>query len=144
MNEIKNQANFFCDLSQQINSIYEEYAKSVGLSYTSLYTLHMIALIDNCTQKYIAEQMFLPKQTINSIVTSFHKQGLIELREMKEDKRHKTLHLTEKGLKFAEKIFPRVENAEQNSIAKFDKEERKTFLELMKKYVDSFSEEMKS
>ena len=143
MNKIKQQADFFCDLNKQINSIYEEYAKSVGLSYTSLYTLHMIALTENCTQKFIAEQMFLPKQTINSIITAFHRQGLIELREMAEDKRHKTLHLTEEGKEFARQIFPQVEAAEQNSMAQFDEEERAAFLKLMNKYVASFSKEMK-
>ena len=143
MDKIKKQADFFCDLNKQINSIYEDYAKSVGLSYTSLYTLHMIALTENCTQKFIAEQMFLPKQTINSIIATFRKQGLVELREMAEDKRHKTLHLTEDGKKFAEQIFPQVEAAEQNSMAQFDEEERTTFLKLMNKYVFSFSKEMK-
>lgn len=143
MDKIKQQADFFCDLNKQINSIYEDYAKSVGLSYTSLYTLHMIALTENCTQKFIAEQMFLPKQTINSIIATFRKQGLVELREMVEDKRHKTLHLTADGKKFAEQIFPQVEAAEQNSMAQFDEEERTTFLKLMNKYVFSFSKEMK-
>ena len=143
MDKIKQQADFFCDLNKQINSIYEEYAKSVGLSYTSLYTLHMIALTENCTQKIIADQMFLPKQTINSIITAFHRQGLIELKEMAEDKRHKTLHLTEEGKKFAKQIFPQVEAAEQNSMAQFDEGERDAFLKLMDKYVTSFSKEMK-
>lgn len=143
MDKIKQQADFFCDLNKQINSIYEEYAKSVGLSYTSLYTLHMIALTENCTQKFIADQMFLPKQTINSIITAFHRQGLIELKEMAEDKRHKTLHLTEEGKKFAKQIFPQVEAAEQNSMAQFDEGERDAFLKLMDKYVTSFSKEMK-
>ena len=127
MNTIKDQANFFCDLNKQINGIYEEYAKSVGLSYTSLYTLHMIALTKDCTQKYIAEQMFLPKQTINSVISAFHKQGLIELHEKAEDKRHKTLHLTPKVEAFAKQIFPQIEAAEQNSIAQFSEDERNTF-----------------
>ena len=143
MDKIKQQADFFCDLNKRINSIYEEYAKSVGLSYTSLYTLHMIALTESCTQKFIADQMFLPKQTINSIITAFHKKGLIDLVEMAEDKRHKTLHLTEEGKKFAKQIFPQVETAEQNSMAQFDDEERAAFLKLMNKYEASFSKEMK-
>lgn len=143
MNEIKQQADFFCDLTKHINSIYDEYAKSVGLSYTSLYTLHMIALTENCTQKFIADQMFLPKQTINSIVTAFNRQGLVELKELAEDKRHKTLHLTEAGRIFAQRIFPRIEAAEQNSMAQFNEEERTVFLKLMNKYVASFSKEMK-
>ena len=132
MNDIKEQANFFCDLTKQINSIYEDYARSVGLSYTSLYTLHMIALTENCTQKFIAEQMFLPKQTLNSVVSAFHKQGLVELREM-----------AEKGKEFATQIFPQIEAAEQNSIARFNEEDRAQFLKYMQKYVASFAAEMK-
>lgn len=143
MCDIKNQAEFFCELTKQINSIYEDYARSVGLSYTSLYTLHMIALSENCTQKFIAEQLFLPKQTLNSVVSAFHKQGLIELREMAEDKRHKTLHLTKKGEEFAAQIFPPIVAAEQNSIARFNEEDRAAFLGYMRKYVASFASEMK-
>lgn len=143
MDNIKEQANFFCDLTKQINSIYEDYAKSTGLSYTGLYTLHMIALTENCTQKFIADQLFLPKQTINSVITTFRKQGLIELRELAEDKRHKTLHLTEKGKQFTAHIFPEIEAAEQNSMAQFTEKERATFLKLMKKYVAAFSKELK-
>lgn len=143
MISIKEQADFFCDMNKQISGIYEEYAKSVGLSYTSLYTLHMIALTENCTQKYIADQMFLPKQTINSVINSFCKKGIIELREMTEDRRHKTLHLTDEGKEFAEKIFPKVEEAEQNSMAQFTEIERTMFLTLMQKYINSFSKEMR-
>lgn len=143
MDSIKEQAGFFCDVNKQINSIYEEYAKSVGMSYTSLYTLHMITLKNDCTQKYIADQMYLPKQTINSVVKSFCEQGLLELRELTEDKRHKTLHLTEKGKEFASKILPKIEIAEQNSFSQFSEEERSIFLKLMRKYIKAFSEEMK-
>lgn len=142
MNQIKEQANFFCDMTKQINSIYEDYARSLGLTYTSLYILHMIALTENCTQKFIAEQMFLPKQTINSIIAQFHKQGWVELREMPEDKRHKTLHLTVKGKEFGAQVFPQIETAEQNSIAQFSEEERHTFLQLMQKYVACFASEL--
>lgn len=143
MLKTKGQADFFCDSNKMINSIYEEYAKSVGLSYTGLYVLHMISLTENCTQKFIAEQMFLPKQTINSVVSAFCKQGYVELRAMSEDRRHKTLHLTDKGKEYANQILPKVEQAEQNSFHQFTEEERELFLRLMKKYVDSFSNEMK-
>lgn len=143
MDTIKSQADFFCDINKQINSVYEEYAKSVGLSYTGLYVLHLISLTENCTQKFIADQMFLPKQTINSVVSTFCKQGFVTMEEMSEDRRHKVLHLTEKGKEYANKILPKVERAEQNSFSQFSDEERKLFLRLMKKYVDTFSDEMR-
>ncbi len=142
MINIKEQTHFFCDMTKQINSIYEDYARSLGLTYTSLYILHMIALTENCTQKILAEQMFIPKQTINSIITQFRKQGWIELQEIPEDKRHKTLHLTSQGKQFGAKVFPPIEIAEQKSLAQFSKEERQTFLRLMKKYVTNFASEL--
>ena len=140
---MKEQADFFCELNKQISGIYAEYAKSVGLSYTSLYTLHMIAISKNCTQKFIAKQIFVPKQTINSIISAFCKQGIVELYELPEDKRHKIIKLTEKGREFAAQILPKIERAEQNSIAQFSDEERRIFLRLIKKYVSSFTVEMK-
>ena len=142
MNTINEQSEFFCDIAQQINSIYEEYAKSVGLSYTSLYVLHMIALVENCTQKYIAEQMYLPKQTINSVITTFCKQGLVGLMELPEDRRHKVLRLTEKGQDFANSILPKIEQAEQRSMEQFDVEEREIMFRLIKKYSNIFAKEL--
>ena len=139
MDNIKKYAELFCGINQQINSVYEEYAKSKGLSYTSLYILHMISYVENCTQKRIAEEMFLPKQTINSVVTSFCKKGLVEMREMSEDRRHKTLHLTTKGTEYAKKILPKLESAEQYSLSQFSEEERHVFLQLMRKYADAFA-----
>ena len=142
MNGIKDQATLFCDLSQQISRIYEDYARSVGLSYTSLYALHMIALTENCTQKFIAEQLRLPKQTLNSVIAAFRREGFVELREKPDDKRHKTLHLTPKGNDFASKILPQIEAAEQRSMARFSPEDRKVFLSLLQRYVTFFASEL--
>ena len=115
---------FFCELTKQINSIYEDYARTVGLSYTSLHMLHMIYLTENCTQKMIADQTFLPKQTVHSVIQSFLKQGLVELYEFPEDRRIKTLHLTERGKIFADGILPKITEAELNSLKQFDDSER--------------------
>ena len=139
---MKMQPEFFCDITKKINSVYEEYAKSIGLSYTGLYVLHMIALCENCTQKYIAEQMYLPKQTVNSVISSFCKQGLIELTELPEDRRHKALHLTEKGQEFAGKILPQIEQAEHRSMEQFDDDERELLFRLIKKYSNTFEKEL--
>lgn len=139
---LSEQPEFFCDITKQINGVYEEYAKSVGLSYTSLYVLHMIALSENCTQKYIAEQMYLPKQTINSVISAFCKQGLVELTELPEDRRHKGLHLTEKGHELADKILPQIERAEHCSMAQFNDNEKEMLFSLIRRYAHVFSKEL--
>ena len=51
---------------QQWCAGYEDYAKSVGLSYTSLSVLEAIYAQPDCTQKQLCQTCFLPKQTVNS------------------------------------------------------------------------------
>ena len=60
---------------QQWCAGYEDYAKSVGLSYTSLSVLEAIHALPDCTQKQLCQLCFLPKQTVNAVVTSFYKKG---------------------------------------------------------------------
>ena len=141
--KVRKQSIRFCDIIKQISGIYEGYAKSIGLSYTSLYALHLVYLTENCTQKYICEQLFLPKQTVNSIVTLFRRQGLVEMMELPEDRRHKAICLTAKGKEYAEQVLPNIDAAETRSIEQFDSTERMVLLRLMEKYAQTFSEELK-
>ena len=141
MRKLETDNEFFCELTKQINSIYEDYARTAGLSYTSLHMLHMIYLTENCTQKMIADQTFLPKQTVHSVVQSFLRQGLVDLYELPEDRRIKTLHLTQKGEAFAKGILPKITQAELNSLKQFDDSEREQLLKLMQKYVAVLTKE---
>lgn len=67
---------------QQWCAGYEDYAKSVGLSYTSLSVLEAIYAQPDCTQKQLCQTCFLPKQTVNAVVTSFYKKGWVRLEEV--------------------------------------------------------------
>ena len=96
---VENYINQYCSYIHEWDAVYEEYAKSVGLSYTGLIILYEIYEIENCTQKKLCEYCFIPKQTVKAVVTSFYKNGWIMLEEMPQDRRNKTIHLTEKGRK---------------------------------------------
>jgi DNA-binding MarR family transcriptional regulator len=73
--------------------VYEDYARTLDISYTSLQILTMIMFTEECTQKTICEKTFLPKQTVNAVIIGFYKKGIIELRELPSDRRNKTIHL---------------------------------------------------
>lgn len=141
--DTREQAIRFGEITKQINRIYEDYARSLGLSYTSLYILHLVTLTKNCTQKYICEQMFLPKQTVNSVVTLLRKQGLLEMVELSEDRRHKAIHLADKGKDYATQIISKIDVAETRSIEQFNAEERARLLGLMERYAKVFATELK-
>lgn len=133
-----------CEILKQLDRIYERYAKSLGMTYTGLYVLHMIFLSQACTQKYLCEQIFLPKQTVNSIVMAFQKQGLVEMVELPEDRRHKAIRLTEKGHAHAQQVLPGIMRAEARSMEQFSKEEQRIFLGLMERYAQAFSSALQS
>lgn len=137
-NTPEEQVRQFCDAWQELNMIYEDYARSIDVPYTTLYILSLITRIDGCTQKTICEKTFLPRQTVNTIITGFYKKNWIILRELPEDRRTKTIHLTETGKEYAGKIIPQIWKAELEAMEKLTEEQRAALLEGIRIYRDAF------
>ncbi len=133
----------YCSYLQEWNASYEEYARSVGLSYTALSILTALYKTENCTQKLLCEQCFLPKQTVNAAVTAFYKKGWVRLEEMPEDRRNKTIHFTEDGKAEAERIVSKIRQCEQYSMENLTEEERRVLLCATQKYVAGCKKAMK-
>ena len=102
---------------QNMDSAYEEYAKSKGLTYLSLMVLEEIyELGDGCTQKQISEDTHYSKQSVNLIIKSFLKDGIVELREMEENRKNKEIILTEKGRQFCREVIVPLLQQEQEAM----------------------------
>ena len=140
--EIEAQMKQFCDELQGINRIYEDYARSVDIPFTTLEILDLITKTEDCTQKIICEHTFLPKQTVNNVITAFYKQGYISLRELPEDRRNKTIHLTEAGREYADKVIPQIREAEYGAMEKLTPEQRKNLIDSMRIYSAVFRKAM--
>lgn len=139
---IEEKTRAFCNAWQSISMIYEDYARKSGISYNSLYILNAIQQIKDCTQKQICEKTLLPKQTVNNVITAFYKNGYIELREFPENRRIKTIHLTEKGEKYAGELIPHIHQADKVAMNALTEEQQDTLLSLMNTYVSAFRKEM--
>lgn len=139
---VEEKTRAFCNAWQSISMIYEDYARKSGISYNSLYILNAIQQIKDCTQKQICEKTLLPKQTVNNVVTAFYKNGYIELREFPENRRIKTIHLTEKGRQYADELIPHIHQADKVAMEVLTEEEQDTLLSLMDTYVSAFRKEM--
>lgn len=138
-NTLNNQVSEYCMVWMGLLTIYEDYAKSLGLSYSSLQVLNAIFHNrDICTQKIISQQTLLPKQTVNAIMTGFLKQGMIELSEMESDRRTKSVKFTEAGKAYSEKIIPKIKNAERKAMRDLSKEQRDALLETTKLFMEHF------
>ena len=68
-------AKYFCDIRQHLETIYDDYARTVGISYTTLFVLYLIRQYEECTQKIICEKTMLPKQTVNNVIKKLIEQG---------------------------------------------------------------------
>ena len=114
---------------QAWDASYAEYAKSVGLSFTSLAILSAIHRTEKCTQKLVT-----------AVITSFYKRGWVEL---PEDRRNKTVHLTEAGWAEAEHILQKVWQCEQSAMSQLTEDARTVLLSATRRYVTGCKEAMK-
>ena len=143
MSELRDQIRQYCSYLQEWNASYEDYARSVGLSYTSLSILSALYGAENCTQKMLSERCFLPKQTVNTTITAFYKKGWVRLEELPEDRRNKTIHFTPEGQAAADEIMQRVRESELKAMAALSESERLVLLSVTKRYVAGCKEAMK-
>lgn len=132
----------FDSIFQKMDRDYDRYAKSCGMSYSSLAIFQLIWERQPCTQKQLCDITMLPKQTVNSIVLSFLRQGYIEMLDLPEDRRNKAISLSVSGMDFANRIFPKIKCAEDRSMQQFSAQERHVFFELLERFASTFSEEL--
>ena len=135
---VQNYTNQYCSYIHEWDAVYEEYAKSVGLSYTGLIVLYEIYEIENCTQKKLGEYCFIPKQTVNSAIRKLEQEGYLTLSNGKGHSKH--ILLTESGhTLLKETIFPIVE-AENEAFTELSFEECNLLLKLHSKYTTALRE----
>lgn len=143
MSELQEQIRQYCSCLHEWNASYEDYARSVGLSYTGLSVLSALYGAEDCTQKMLCERCFLPKQTVNTTITAFYKKGWVRLEELPEDRRNKTIHFTSEGQAAADEIMRRVRESELKAMGALSESERLVLLSVTKRYVTGCKEAMK-
>ena len=124
---------------QNMDNAYEAYAKSKGLTYLSLMVLDEIyALGDGCTQKQISEDTHYPKQSINLVVKSFLEDGIIELRELPENRKNKGITLTKKGRQLCDDVIVPLLRQEEAAMHEMGEKESAELLRLVELYGNAY------
>lgn len=128
---------------EEVDQIYEAYAKANGLTYITLTVLEAIyEMPDGCTQKQIVAATHYPKQTINLAIKSFLEDGYVELKETSVDRRNKSVLLTEKGKVYAKRIAAPLVAAEAAAMNGLGKEKSEMLLCLLKEYCNLYCSEV--
>jgi DNA-binding MarR family transcriptional regulator len=140
--EISEQLQLYYSLWKESNVIYEEWAKSQGLSSNSLLILESFYYDgDQCTQKSISQKWMIPKQTINTILKEFESKGYVEFHSLPEDKRNKLIQLTSKGREFTETIISRLLEKEKYVVEQMGLENIKNMNNNLMLFIKFFREE---
>lgn len=92
--------DFLTPLLAQFDKIYYDLAKRHGESYFGMWVLEEIGdRPEGVTQKQLCEILYSPKQTVNSLVASYVRRGLVETKPNSSDGRNKLHVLTAGGRK---------------------------------------------
>lgn len=142
--ERKGQDARFCEIMQRIGHLYEEYAKSKGMTYMSMCILEAICTHpDNCTQKRICEETHYPKQSMNLIIKSFLQAGYVTLDELPADRRNKHIILTEKGRDYAARTVTPLWKIDEESTRCLTAAQREELLRLLSVYAAAYEDGVK-
>lgn len=143
MNSAKEMFDQFHHYWSAINTTYERYARTIGMSYSALEVLCEIYNADAAlTQRMICEITHLPKTTVNTIIKDLVKQNYLELQPMKNDRRQKGIFLTNEGRAYAQPIVEKMSASELQAFQTLDKQTMQAMIDGVKTYQENFDKKL--
>lgn len=123
------------------DKLYRDAARRLGVSDSRFWILYtLLESRDPITQGDIVDMAFLPPQTVNSALKKMEKEGLLSMTST-ADKRKKRLTLTPEGTFLACQTAGQIFLREKAAMESLREEEQRQFLFLLKKYVDSLTDQ---
>ncbi len=91
-------------LSRQINLLWEEAYRSVGLSPSHAYLLQIVLEHPGSSPKELAERMDLRLSTVTRFLDSLSIKGLVERRQENKDKRERSIYPTKLAIDLRDEL----------------------------------------
>lgn len=125
----------FNQIYKEMDVLYHNYAKQLGLSDTAFWVLYCICERDaTFTQRELCREWSFSPQTLNSALKDMEKRGLICLDPVPGNKKNKLLSLTADGKQLvATSILPLMQ-AEADSFCALNEAECEQMLSLTERY----------
>lgn len=128
-------------LASDLDALYHQAAKKLGISDSALCVLYMIHENGtHCPLSDIYKKTGNSKQTIHSAVRKLEQEGILYLEQ--PHGRAKEVCLTEQGKRYVMQTAARLFEAECSAFHSWTEEEISTYLQLMKKYNLSLRSEL--
>lgn len=121
-----------------IDAVIEAWVEKLGLGYNHYAVLYALAAADAqnqpCTQKQIADEWLIPKQTVFNICKDYKEKGWITFSESTTDKRERIMHLTASGKAQALPVWQATRQLSEKTFAQFGAEKSAQLFALMTEF----------
>lgn len=138
--EDRKNAYLYCKFRDQQFALYDEYAKRNGMLMKTLLVANVLFYAkEGMTQTEICQRTFQSKQTVNLIIKNFLAENYVTLTEMPDNKRNKTVLMTDSGKAYCEKVVRHITWAEDTAMSMFTAEEQKQLIDLSRTFTKNLT-----
>lgn len=129
----------YYELWCELNQVYADWSCKHGISSHRLGVLEALLFQQEtgCTLRSLQDRLYLPKQTIHTIVDGLVNEGYVERHPAPGDKRTRVLRLTESGLAYAQTQVMPMYQWEHAAMAQIAPEDRAVMLRVCKQLSDA-------
>lgn len=133
---MQEQLTLFNQIHKEMDVVYHNYAKSMGLSDSAFWILYCVSEHDGVfTQRDLCNDWSFTPQTVNSTLKDMEKQNIIILEPVPGNRKNKWIKLTEKGMQITKRAVLPLMQAEENSFAELSEQERELLLTTTQKHI---------
>lgn len=123
----------------QIDGIYYQWARKIGLPENMLALLYALSDGKPCSQKQVSEEWLIPKTTINTLVKECIRNGHMVLHHEPHTK-EKLLCLTEEGKAYADGVLQALKQAEVQAFEETRKKYPMEFAAIFEEFANQLKE----
>ena len=133
-------AYLYCKFRDEQFALYDEYSKRHGMLMKTLLVVNVLFYAkDGMTQTEICRRTFQSKQTVNSIIKNLLTDGYVTITEIPENRRNKTVRMTEAGRAYCEKVVRHITWAEDTAMSMFTAGEQKQLIDLSRTFTKNLA-----
>ncbi|MCD8151180.1 MAG: MarR family transcriptional regulator [Clostridiales bacterium] len=142
-NNTREQIDLIIQKTKELDAVYREAAHKSGVSDGEV-AVWSVLLNGNAaySQQDIAELLFLPKQTVNSLITRMTHKGYLTLEHTPGTRNRKIIQLTETGRHFGEKQVRWIFESEKKAMEDTNPSEIAACISMLNKYIERFKKEI--
>lgn len=138
--EDRKNAYLYCKFRDEQFALYDEYSKRHGMLMKTLLVVNVLFYAkDGMTQTEICRRTFQSKQTVNSIIKNLLTDGYVTITEIPENRRNKTVRMTEAGRAYCEKVVRHITWAEDTAMSMFTAGEQKQLIDLSRTFTKNLA-----